>query len=121
MPYRRNDAFRYVFKHPIDAKFKIIKVADKEVASSEGSLKIVDISQGGLRGNSTLALPDPKDATVLLEISLQLNSEILLLHGAVVWKQALTYSFEYGVEFELNEDQGTSLLNELKKYAKEVK
>ncbi|MCL7747158.1 PilZ domain-containing protein [Halalkalibacter alkaliphilus] len=121
MPYRRNDAFRYTFKHPIEAKFKIIKVADKEVTSSDGAIKILDISQGGLRGNSTLSLPDPKETKVLLEVNVQLNAENLLLRGAVVWKKTFTYSYEYGMSFEIDEEQRTSLLNELKKYAKEVK
>ncbi|MDT8861698.1 PilZ domain-containing protein [Alkalihalobacillus sp. MEB130] len=121
MPYRRKEAFRYAFKQPIIGKFKLIKLANKEVSSSEGQLKILDISRGGLRGNSTLSLPDPKLAHTSMEIDFKLNSNNVILIGTIVWKKTLAHSFEYGIEFTSNEQERTYLLDEIKKFVRENK
>ncbi|GAE24800.1 hypothetical protein JCM9140_752 [Halalkalibacter wakoensis JCM 9140] len=118
MPYRRNEAFRFPFSSPIQATFKLIKLAEKEITSSEGEIQLLDISPGGLRGKSSLSLPDPENTKTSLEIQFQLNSEKLVVQGEIVWKKALAYSYEYGVVFSLTDAEEALLVNELKKYTK---
>ncbi|MFC0473554.1 PilZ domain-containing protein [Halalkalibacter kiskunsagensis] len=120
-PYRRKEAFRYRFKTPIIAQFTLVKIADKEVTSSAGEINILDISPGGLRGQSTLELPDPKKTKITLEINFSLRSQKLIVRGEVVWKKELAQRYEYGIDFTITEKACQQLIAELKEYVKEKK
>lgn len=119
MKYRREDSFRYEFAEPLDGHFKLVKIEDNDVESSEGQLSILDISPGGMKIETTFELPDPKTINIFLEIDFTLQENELILRGEVVWKTILSNSYEYGIDFTTPENERQQMLTDLKGYVKD--
>ncbi|MGR9048683.1 PilZ domain-containing protein [Halobacillus faecis] len=116
MRYKRKDYFRYDFKEPLQAYFRIHRVGIKEVNTSKGEARIINISPQGMKLNTNLDLPHQDGHEIKLSISFNLNDHPFLLPGSIVWKKKVA-GFNYGIYMDLDESESKRLVEELKKYA----
>ncbi|MDV2683235.1 PilZ domain-containing protein [Alkalihalophilus lindianensis] len=121
MQYKREESFRYEFNSPLNATFKLIKLATADVDSNEGKMLIIDISGGGLKMSSHLELPDPKTTKTSIEMDIELANETLEVQGEVVWKNSYNSSFQYGIDFTYTDKESQELITLLKKHIKQSK
>lgn len=120
MRYNRKSPLRYVFGVPVEAYFKIIKVDDRDVTSSEGKAEIINISQDGMKIISDLNIPDVTSKKISLSIRFVLNDSELLYNGEIVWKKEKVKKTEYGIHMKLNEDEREQLIEQLKIFTKKL-
>ncbi|WLR49082.1 PilZ domain-containing protein [Halobacillus litoralis] len=116
MRYKRKDYFRYDFKEPVEAYFRIHRVGIKEVNSSKGEARIINISPHGMKLNTNLDLPHQDGHEVKLSISFSLNGQPFLLPGTIVWKKKVA-EFNYGIYMDLDESESKKLVEALKVYS----
>ncbi|MBN9655029.1 PilZ domain-containing protein [Halobacillus sp. GSS1] len=116
MRYKRKDYFRYEFKKPLEAFFRIHRIGKKEVHTSKGEAHIIDISPQGMKLSTNLDLPHQDGHEVKLSISFYLNSQHFLLPGTIVWKKKIA-QFNYGIYMDLDEAESKALVEALKSYA----
>ncbi|MFQ3546149.1 PilZ domain-containing protein [Halobacillus rhizosphaerae] len=114
MRYRRHESLRYVFKDPIPAHFKIIKVDNTPVNTSEGPGTIMDMSPGGLKLSANFRIPlrskiQLSIRTTIANIQLQFAADLL-------WAKENPDSYHYGVGF-IN-DHHEEVVEVLKKFRK---
>ncbi|MBX0357677.1 PilZ domain-containing protein [Halobacillus sp. Nhm2S1] len=116
MRYKRKDYFRYEFKKPLQAFFRIHRVGRKEVNTSKGEARIINISPHGMKLNTNLDLPHQDGHEVKLSISFHLNDQHFHLPGTIVWKKKVA-AFNYGIYMDLDEAESQGLVKALKVYA----
>ncbi|RDY71642.1 PilZ domain-containing protein [Halobacillus trueperi] len=116
MRYKRKDYFRYEFKEPLHAFFRIHRVGRKEVNTSKGEARIINISPNGMKLNANLDLPYSDGHEVKLSISFHLNKRPFHLPGTVVWKKKIA-GYNYGIYMDLDETERKGLVEALKVYA----
>ncbi|WP_394218279.1 PilZ domain-containing protein [Halobacillus trueperi] len=116
MRYKRKDYFRYEFKKPLQAFFRIHRVGSKEVNTSKGEARIINISPQGMKLNTNLDLPHLDRHEVKLSISFYLNEQPFHLPGTIVWKKKVA-GFNYGIYMDLDEAESKGLVEALKVYA----
>lgn len=120
MRYNRKAPLRYAFGVPIEAFFKIIKLDDRDVNSSEGKAEIINISQDGMKMMTDLNIPDVTSKKIGLLIRFVMNESELNYRGEIVWKKEKVKKTEYGIHMYLNEDEREELIEQLKIYAKKL-
>ena len=114
MQYKRNEYFRYTFGEPSEASFRLIMQKEKEEAelSKKGKCYIVDISPNGVRILSDL-LMDIKQLKKI-ELSFVLDEKPITIIGDLIWSQKKVSGYEYGVQFNGNQETEQLIVNELK-------
>lgn len=115
--FKRDEAFRYTFVNPIPAIFTMIQVNDREVNSSPGMAKIIDISPEGLRFSTNLRIPDV-NANIVLSIIFKLNETELTFNGEIVWTKEMGSIVEYGIHLLADDTEKDMIIEELKIYSK---
>ena len=120
--FRREEPFRYEFEHPIEASFKIIKVNDKDIESKTGHSNILDISPNGLKLITKFDLQVEENKKIEIQTTFTLNSNPITLPGFLMWQNFdyVHQKYMYGVQFDINEHERQSLIDELKLYAKGI-
>ena len=96
--------------------FRISKIGDRVVNSSEGNAQLIDISPSGLKIQTVYEIP-VKDS-LDLEFELSINENPLILTGQIVWRNKTTIHFQYGIRLEVTPDLRQVVINELKTHAK---
>lgn len=118
MKYKRETAFRYTFKEPLPAFFKIVMIDNKLVETSEGYAKIIDISPRGLKLNSELDIPNTEERRIKLSIRFSINDEDFLFVGDIVWKKQEGKTINYGIELFVDDSAEIEIIKQLKIYSK---
>lgn len=118
--FQRKESFRYEFKEPIPAMFKIVQIDEHKVSSSTGEAKIIDLSPSGMRLNSHLKIYKVDDKTIELFISFQLNDEPIDVKGEILWKKNKGMSMDYGITLITDESMERELIFQLKQYARRL-
>ncbi|MDG5471704.1 PilZ domain-containing protein [Jeotgalibacillus sp. ET6] len=121
MRYNRNEAFRFAFKEPLNARFSIYEVNGKAVETTEGEIQLLDLSPSGSKVYSELNIPFKENNPVKIVMHFQLNEESYQFKGKIVWKKVWSDGFMYGVSFLINEDMQQEIVKQLKVYVKNVK
>ncbi|WP_156288209.1 EAL domain-containing protein [Oceanobacillus salinisoli] len=110
----RRKYFRIPLTFPIRANMTLIALQEKKVNVGTTEVLIEDIGPGGLRFLSNIQLPVQFDITYQFKITI-LDENIVVI-GKVVWKEEIKGSFEYGIEFNMDNkerDQLIKILNQL--------
>jgi hypothetical protein len=120
MHYKREEAFRYTFEDPIEAKFKIVGINGTNVDTQEGEIRILDISLEGMKIETHLDIPLNAEITVF--IIFEIIDEIGL-PGQIVWKDTFDDGnrLQYGLSLHTSEQEKAALIENLKTYSRESK
>ena len=119
MKYKRDEAFRYSFKEPIEMEFKLLIERDgvlNETRSSTATL--LDISPQGVRLKTPLNLPLEDQINYLIEMHFKLSEAPISIIGKPVWKQKEFNHYLYGIEALEDKQTEEIIIQELKHYAK---
>ncbi|WP_064092347.1 PilZ domain-containing protein [Rossellomorea aquimaris] len=119
MKYKRDEAFRYSFKQPIEMEFKLLLEKDgvlNETRSSTATL--LDISPRGVRLKTPLSLPLEDQMNYLLEMHFKLNEVPISIIGKPVWKRKEFNYYLYGIEALEDKQTEEIIIQELKHFAK---
>lgn len=118
MRYNRHDYFRYTFKQPLPATFRIRLDDVGSKLSNEGECQLIDLSTGGAKIFSMLEFPDRAEP-VILHLRFQIYERPIEVPGKIIWKQAFSHGFQYGCSFEMEtKDLSEQIVHELKLLAK---
>lgn len=118
MIYRRKTNFRYTFESPIPAYFRIIKIDGKLVNTSEGEAKIINISPEGIKLSSKLNIPKIDNRFIKIFVRFNLNQKGFEFKGDIIWKKKKGASCDYGIDMDVDEEERTELIKQLKIYSK---
>ncbi|CAM3363161.1 PilZ domain-containing protein [Marinicrinis lubricantis] len=116
---RREESFRYTFHQPLPGTFHMTRIDGEVMISSEGKLQILDMSLNGMKMASSLNIPAGRHE-VHLAVSCQIASELLELEGTILWQESYAGEYLYGVQFQQDEKVREQLLQELKRYARDL-
>ncbi|MEW4282314.1 PilZ domain-containing protein [Priestia koreensis] len=116
LQYKRGEPFRYEFKKPRSCTFGIVSVGSKVIDSKRALGQILDISTGGAKFQSNLALPLQSDS-IQIRLTFQLTGAPLEIEGTLLWQKQYGAVYQYGLEFR-DEEISKRILTELKSYAK---
>lgn len=117
MLYKRLEAFRHTFEHPIPATFRLIVdgISEEKVDfSKRGACMIIDLSPSGLRMYSKLDIPKNPGQPIHLVIDVVLADKMLTLVGEIIWKKAHMEGRQYGIDLKTDEKIEYQIINELK-------
>jgi hypothetical protein len=118
MYYKRGEAFRYEFDHPLQCSFKIVEIDHKNIGTGLGNGEIIDLSPHGLRLDTDLNIPFG-DHEVKLDITFKINSAVIETVGVLVWrKDHIQSHYQYGVEFVNSSEMYDIITEELKAFVK---
>ncbi|MFT8320916.1 MAG: PilZ domain-containing protein [Bacillus sp. (in: firmicutes)] len=116
MKYKRDEAFRYQFKEPIEATFTF-QTGNTNRMSKMGKATIIDLSPNGLKFTSELDLPvDNKE--LLFFFRFILNKKEFSIPGNIIWKKQRHNYFQYGYEGKNDEETKKRIIEVLKEYSK---
>lgn len=99
----KREFFRIDIPKPIQAKMIISQISGVPILLGDTCVVIENIGIGGLRFSTKLQLPVLKN----LKITIETNAfhQPLRVEGQILWKEELdTNRYQYGLEFNLNED-----------------
>ncbi|PPA70140.1 PilZ domain-containing protein [Jeotgalibacillus proteolyticus] len=119
MRYKRNEAFRFSFDHPIDGQFSIYEINGKELRTGEGKMKVLDLSPSGARIQSGLSIPFTENQSIKILLHFYLNDSFMIFRGKIVWGKTDNHINTYGVQFLNNENLQEEIIRQLKVYVKE--
>ncbi|UOQ92549.1 PilZ domain-containing protein [Halobacillus shinanisalinarum] len=114
MRYKRHETLRYKFKDPLPASFKIIKIDDHAVDTTQGHGHIINMSPGGLRLAINLKLPAKQKVQLFVETTI-LNHSLHFISD-VVWTKPVGSTQHYGLIFI--DDHHEEIMKILKEYHK---
>lgn len=121
MRYNRKEGFRFAFKKPLEAAFKIYELNGREVNSHPGKALMHDLSPSGTKMSSQLNLPvSNQDEPVKIHLQFMLNEVVYEMKAELVWKRASGDEFHYGVHFYASDDVKEDIVKQLKQYVKRV-
>lgn len=112
MLYKRHEYFRYEFKEPLEANFKML-LAEGTFESKPGMCRLLDISPGGGKMYTNYEFPDVRGA-VQIRLTCTLFKEPLMIDGQIVWKKKDKAGYQYGVDFNENPLMEQLIVDELK-------
>ena len=118
MKYKRETAFRYTFKEPLPAFFKIVMIDQRLVETAEGFAKIIDISPRGLKLNSELNIPNIEGKRIKLCIRFTINQEDFQFVGNIMWKKHAWRTTDYGIELLVDDSAELEIIKQLKIFSK---
>ncbi|HZG70722.1 MAG TPA: PilZ domain-containing protein [Chondromyces sp.] len=119
MYYKRQEAFRYSFDNPIYC-------TGQTFLSNGDHLMINDIFEGSIQNLSPNGLKFTTDANIdpvkVIQIRLIfiLNQTEINIDGKIVWKKVFGSKFEYGFNGNGDDDTKKRIIEELKKYSKQM-
>lgn len=116
MLYRRKETFRYSFMPYLPILFRISKIGDRVIHSSDGNAQLIDISPSGLKIQTVYEIPIKN--SINLEFEPSINENPLILTGQIVWRITTTSHFQYGIRLEVSPDLRQAVINGLKTHAK---
>lgn len=118
MLYKRDEAFRFQFKKPIQGQFKIVSINGKSQTEAKmGTANILDISPNGLKFSTKLDLPIESNK-FLLEVSFVLNERMLEILGVPIWKKGSSPLISYGLRGMDDHETRVEIIEELKEFSK---
>ncbi|MBM7579960.1 PilZ domain-containing protein [Jeotgalibacillus terrae] len=120
MRYNRKEGFRFSFKKPIEAVFKIYELNGREVESHPGKALMHDLSPSGTKISSMLNLPVSDTDPVKIHLQFMLNEVVYEMKAELIWKRASGEEFHYGVHFYASEDVKEDIVRQLKQYVRRV-
>ncbi|WP_166786675.1 PilZ domain-containing protein [Jeotgalibacillus salarius] len=120
MRYNRQEGFRFSFKKPLEAAFRIYELHGREVNSQPGKALMHDLSPSGTKMSSKLNLPVSNEDPVKIHLQFMLNELVYEMKAELVWKRAGGNEFYYGVHFYASEDVKEDIVKQLKQYVKTV-
>ncbi|MDZ5713564.1 PilZ domain-containing protein [Jeotgalibacillus haloalkalitolerans] len=121
MRYNRKEGFRFAFKKPLEAAFKIYELHGREVNSHPGKALMHDLSPSGTKMSSQLNLPvSHQDEPVKIHLQFMLNEVVYEMKAELVWKRAGGNEFYYGVHFYASDDVREEIVKQLKLFVKTV-
>ncbi|KPU44716.1 PilZ domain protein [Oxobacter pfennigii] len=110
----RREYFRVTFPKSLCAKMSVFKIGNNVISSGSSNVCIGDMSAGGLKFFSNINLP--ANSNVILEFTIAMLNEIIVLRGYVVRKiEEANGIREYGIKFSIDEDERAVLVNVLNK------
>ncbi|MGY3715950.1 EAL domain-containing protein [Sutcliffiella cohnii] len=101
--------YRVDLPYSIEGKMTLTSIQGKEVDLGKTDILIQNIGPGGLKFLSTINLPVRPDAIYQFETTI-LNEPITVL-GHVVWKVEDVGTFQYGIQFVIDEKDRDRLIN----------
>ncbi|GAE91827.1 hypothetical protein JCM21714_786 [Gracilibacillus boraciitolerans JCM 21714] len=107
MHFKRNEAFRYQFKQPLQAKIHLEK-------QNTCDISILDVSPKGMKFNCLVKIP----LNLNIQITYKILNKSFKITGSIIWQIDYGEFYQYGALFEKNEEYQLALLTELKKLAK---
>jgi len=113
MKYKRNEAFRYPFNTPLECRFNIYKVNQKEVFSRTGQALIHDLSPEGAKVSAELnLLSNENDIEIALFFTLHSDYEV---RGKIVWQKTYSdHEYLYGLQLLNHKETRFKIIDELK-------
>lgn len=109
MDENRRKYFRHRFPTNLCGQIRILSVGGSEVSTKPAYVCIHDLGAGGMRFESHLKFPPRND--VVLEATMTVCEKSLTLQGSLTRTIDLNNGyFEYGMKFQLNEDESKELL-----------
>lgn len=118
MRYNRKEGFRFAFKDPLEASFKIYELNGKKVETQPGKALMHDISPSGTKISSKLNLPVSETDPVKIHLHFMLNEAVYEMKAELVWKSVSGENYHYGVNFYSDEHVKEEIVAQLKKYVK---
>lgn len=113
---RRKEPFRYVFAVPAKGLFSIREVDGRDISSRSAEASMVNFHKSDCRIRSVLDL-NAEEHDIKLLLSYTLSDTPLELEGLVRWQQRTENGCDYGIRFELNEEQKNDILVSLRALA----
>ncbi|MEH7344034.1 PilZ domain-containing protein [Bacillus sp. JJ1532] len=119
MRYKREEAFRFQFRTPLEASVKIIKENGSYVAANVETAEIMDVSPHGVKFKTPLNLLIPENQ-YLIEVIFVIEGKMIHQLGHPVWKKVEGKNFSYG--FNAVEDERTKkeIIQALKDFSRKV-
>ncbi|MGO4108084.1 EAL domain-containing protein [Paenibacillus sp. YAF4_2] len=116
----RRQYYRVSFHYPLSALMTVIEINGKSIELGKTEIVIENIGAGGLRFLSSIQLA--VHPGILLELETQIIHKTIRLYGKVVWLKELESGiFQYGVEFQINEHERSSLTRTLHELSTQLK
>lgn len=113
--YKRNEAFRYIFTHPLDGFLTISMKDGVKKESNKGEIQLNNLSPQGCSFSTHLLLPTKENLIISIEITL--NDQPIFLTGSIVWNKFNGKNYLYGFKIEESSKTTKLLTDEIKKYA----
>ncbi|HCX64455.1 MAG TPA: hypothetical protein DHN33_04505 [Eubacteriaceae bacterium] len=108
----RRKYFRVHFQRLLEAKMTILEISGKKVDVGNTKVLIKNMGPGGLCFVSNIVFPVENE--LVLRFVTELMEKELRVKGSLVWMEEVDERiFEYGVKFEIDEDERTHLVKEL--------
>lgn len=115
MRYKRDEAFRFQFREPLNGVLTFQLANELEFKKE---VKIMDISPNGLKllGPSNIPVNEESEK----KVSFIINDKEIEISGVLVWNRHMGENSLYG--FQGNDDQSTKqmIVTSLKEYSKKV-
>ncbi|MBT2687802.1 PilZ domain-containing protein [Bacillus sp. ISL-47] len=119
MRYKREEAFRFQFRTPLEGKVKIVHINGKKQETPSFPAAIMDISPNGTKFKSPMDLSIGENQ-YLIEISFNLNANTIRMLGEPVWKKAAGSEAIYGFSGLEDEQTRREIIQTLKEYSKKL-
>jgi len=119
MYLKRKEGFRFVFNQPIDARFKLLVSGQAIEAIGSCPAQILDISPRGAKMFSEVKFGEYiHSSTLQVELQFVLDVTTIQAIGEVVWSKPFGKGYQYGVQFQAQENIDELIISEMKKRRK---
>ncbi|QED47340.1 PilZ domain-containing protein [Cytobacillus dafuensis] len=119
MRYKREEAFRFQFREPLNGSLKIISINGQRENFFSDSIEIMDVSPNGLKFKTPLNL-SIDDNKYFLEVTFIIEGRNIRLLGVPAWKKTEGSFFAYGFNGIKDEYTKQEIIHALKEYSKRV-
>ncbi|CAM3482358.1 PilZ domain-containing protein [Cytobacillus oceanisediminis] len=119
MRYKREEAFRFQFRTPLEATVKIIHLNRKKQETPSFPAAIMDISPNGTKFKSPMDIAIDENQ-YLMEISFNLDEKSIRMLGEPVWKKSVGSHSIYGFNGLEDEQTRCEIIQALKEYSKKL-
>lgn len=105
----RRKFFRIKFPQLLEADMTILEIMGKKTNVGSAKVLIKNMGPGGLCFVSNIRIPIERD--IIIQFITQLLNEEIKLYGSPVWTQEINDNvFEYGIEFNSDENRRTEII-----------
>jgi hypothetical protein len=119
MRYKREEAFRFQFRTPLEAEVKIIHMNGKKQETPSFPAAIMDISPNGTKFKSPMDISVDENQ-YLMEISFNLDAKSIRMLGEPIWKKSVGSQSIYGFNGLEDEQTRSEIIHTLKEYSKKL-
>lgn len=110
--HNRRQYFRIELDHCIIAEMTISMFKGRRVSLGSTEVFVKNIGPGGLKFLVGVKLPVNSDIQLIFKT--QIVNQLYVLHGFIVWYNELDNDiYEYGIQFQMNENEQVELVNSL--------